>query len=160
MRVGITAAALIAALIMASSAEAARGTYAGTVSGTTGKIAVDVKIKNGIVTKVTHVRGKAIPSTCEISGPIPEISFDQAASLAVKPNGKFSGSYTQPTYGNVSTLSGKIKHKHMSGTLQVNAHYPAEGPYPEENCDTGPLAFNAKFGATDETVTTTPRLVR
>lgn len=122
---------------------------------TTGKIAFDVKIdRQGAVTKITAIRGRAIPSTCEISGPVPEVDFALPTALPVKPsNGKFSGSYSQPTYGNVSTISGRIRHEHVSGTLEVNYHYQAEGQYPEESCDTGPLPFNAKLGAPDETVT-------
>lgn len=157
MKVGLTAAICAATLLFAAPALAAKGTYAGTV-GTTGKIALDVKVsKAGFVKKVTALRGKDVPSTCEISGPGILVNFDTTVVLPVKStNGKFSGTLTQPTYGNVSTISGKVKHKHVSGTIQVNYHYAAEGPYPEESCDTGPLAFTGKFGAPDETLTPTP----
>jgi hypothetical protein len=160
MRAGLIAAVAAGALIVAAPAQAAKGTYAGTVTNTTGQIALDVKIQQGFVTKVTRLRGAQIPSTCEISGPIPAVRFDLASSLSVKQNGKFSGTYTQPTYGNESTISGRIKHKHVSGTIQVNYHYAAEAPYPEENCDTGPLAFTAKLGAPDGTQTPPARLGR
>jgi hypothetical protein len=156
MRAGLIAVVAAAALIAAAPAQAAKGTYAGTVTNTTGKIALDVKIQQGVVTKVTHLRGEGIPSTCEISGPIPAVDFDLASSLTVKSNGKFHGTYTQPTYGNESTISGRIKHKHVAGTIRVNYHYQADPQhgYPEENCDTGPLPFTAKLGAPDATVTT------
>jgi hypothetical protein len=96
---------------------------------------------------------RTIPSNCEFTGPVPSINFDLPTVLRVGPEtGRFAGQYTQPTYGNVSTISGKIRHKNMSGTVQVNYHYQAEGTYPEENCDTGPLAFTARFGAPDPTV--------
>ena len=157
MRVGLIAAVCAATLAFAGQAQAARGTYAGTVGGT-GKIALDVKVsKRGVVKKITALRGKDVPSNCELSGPGVLVNFDTPVVLSVRStNGKFSGSLTQPIYNNVSTISGKVKHKHVSGTIQVDYHYPAEDPYPEENCDTGPLAFNAKFGAPDEGVTPTP----
>lgn len=156
MRLGLTAALCCGALLVLSApAEAAKGTYAGTVGTTTGQIALDVKIsRQGIVKKITHLRGKQIPSNCEISGPVPSVNFDLATALPVKAtNGKFAGEFTQPTYGNVSTISGKIKHKNVTGTIQVNYHYQAEGSYPEENCDTGPLPFRARLGAPDPTAT-------
>jgi hypothetical protein len=155
------AAAALAALVIAAPAQAATGTYAGTVGTTTGKIALDVKINNqGVVKKITFLRGDTIPSNCEVSGPVPAINFDLPAVLRVDAqSGQFAGTYTQPTYGNQSTISGRIKHKRMSGTIQVNYHYPAENQYPEENCDTGPLQFSAKLGAPDMT-TPAPRLAR
>ena len=157
MKVGISLAVCTAVLAFAAPAMAGTGTYAGTV-GTTGKIALDAKIsKRGFVKKFIALRGKDAPSVCQISGPGVPVDFNTPVVLHVSStNGKFSGSLTQPTYGNVSTISGKVKHKHVSGTIEVNYHYPAEGPYPEEDCDTGPLPFNAKFGAVDETVTPTP----
>ncbi len=158
MRLGLTAGALCAAALVTvvAPANAAKGTYAGTVGTTTGKIALDVKVnKRGFVKKITELRGKSIPSTCEISGPVPSVNFTLPTELPVKStNGKFQGSFTQPTYGNVSTIKGKIKHKNVTGTIQVNYHYQAEGQYPEENCDTGPLPFSARYGALDETAPT------
>jgi len=156
MKVGISAAVCAVALAFAAPAMAAKGTYAGTV-GTTGKIALDVKVsKRGFVKKVTALRGVSVPSNCEISGPGIPVNFNTPVVLRLSSNGKFSGTLTQPTYGNVSSIRGKVKHKNVSGTIQVNYHYPAEGSYPEENCDTGPLQFNARFGAPDETLTPTP----
>lgn len=156
MKVGITAAICAAALACAAPAIAAKGTYAGTV-GTTGKIALDVKVsKRGFVKKITALRGVSVPSNCATSGPGIPVNFNTPVTLRIASNGKFSGMLIQPTYGNESSISGKIKHKHVSGTIQVDYHYQAEGPYPEEDCDTGPLPFNAKFGAPDETLTPTP----
>jgi hypothetical protein len=153
------AAASLAALAVAAPAQAATGTYAGTVGTTTGVIALDVKIsKQGVVKKITFLRGDHIPSNCEISGPVPSINFDLPTVLKVDAqSGEFGGTYTQPTYGNKSTISGRIKHKHTSGTVEVNYHYQADDQYPEENCDTGPLQFKAKLGAPDNT-TPAPRL--
>jgi hypothetical protein len=159
MRLCVTAALCCGALLVASApAQAAKGTYAGTVPNTTGKVAFDVKIsKKGIVKKITELRGKSIPSTCEVSGPVPSVNYTLPTVLRVDAvTGKFSGEFTQPTYGNVSSISGKIKHKNISGTIQVNYHYQAEGQYPEENCDTGPLPFKARLGNPDETITTPP----
>ncbi len=156
MSKGLVAAAAVGALLIAGPAQASTGTYAGTVGGT-GQFAMDVKInKFNIITKVKELRGKAIPTHCEISG-AQVANHTLPTNLSVKTsNGKFGGSFTQPTYGNVSTISGKIKHKHVSGTLKINYHYAAEGELPEENCDTGPLQFNAKLGAPDGTETTPP----
>jgi len=154
MRKGLIAATAATALIAAAPAQAARGTYAGTVTDTTGKIALDVKIRRGLVIKVTEIRVTDVPSNCEISGPGIQVRHTVTdANLPVKTNGKFRGSFTQPDYGNVSTIRGRIVHKHVSGTFHINYHYPAEGTYPEENCDTGTLAYTAKLGAPDETLT-------
>ena len=81
-------------------------------------------------------------------------------SLSHQSNGRFNGTYTQPTYGNESTISGRIKHKHVAGTVQINYHYPPDPAhgYPEENCDAGKLVFKAELDAPDETVPPTPRV--
>ncbi len=155
MRLGLTAALCCGAvLVTAVPAQAAKGTYAGTVTGTTGQIALDVKISRvGIVKKITQLRGRTIPSNCEISGPVPSVNFTLPTVLRVGPEtGRFAGQYTQPTYGNVSSISGKIRHRNVSGTVQVAYHYQAEGSYPEENCDTGPLPFTARLGNPDGTI--------
>ena len=154
MRRALIVAAVAGSLLAAAPAMAAKGTYAGTVTNTTGVFALDVKINRfGFVTKITHIRVKDVPSQCETSGEVP-VHHDIPANVSVKENGKFSGSLTQPTYGNVSTFAGRIKHKHVSGTFDINYHYAAEGSYPEENCDTGTLAFAGKLGAPDATQTT------
>ena len=156
MRIALTAALCCGSLLVGVvPAQAAKGTYAGTVTGTTGQIALDVKISRaGIVKKITQLRGRGIPSNCEVSGPVPSVNFTLPTVLAVNArSGRFAGQYTQPTYGNVSSISGKIKHKNVSGTVRVAYHYQAEGAYPEENCDTGPLPFTARLGNPDGTVT-------
>src|SRR5215218_7943647 len=95
MKAGLVAAAAAIALIGAAPAQAAKGTYAGTVTNTAGHVAFDVKISRlGVVTKVTRLRGKDIPSNCEQSGQIPDVNFDLAAKLTVQSNGRFSGTYT------------------------------------------------------------------
>lgn len=158
MRNTLLAATMTTVLALAAPAYAAKGTYAGSLPGTTGKIAFDVKIKRGEVTKITEFRGAKIPQTCEISGPIPEtVEFALPQTLPVDPkNGKFKGAYPQPTYGNVSTIKGAFDGETVTGKMRVNWHYQAEGPYPEENCDTGKLAFEAELGAPDETGTPPP----
>ena len=162
-KIGLVAIVAAATLVFAGSAQARKGTFAGYAGGT-GKFALDAKIsKRGFIKKVTAVRGTDVPSTCEISGPGIPVNFDTPVVLRVSQvTARFSGSLTQPTYGNVSTISGKFKHKHVTGTIEVDYHYPAEGPYPEENCDTGPLSFNAKLGNPDQTATPPPaaRLAR
>ena len=156
-RIGLVALVAAATLVFAGSAQARKGTFAGYVGGT-GKFALDAKIsKRGFIKKVTALRGTEVPSTCEISGPGILVNFDTPVVLRVSQvTAKFAGKLTQPTYGNVSTISGKFKHKRVKGTLEVDYHYPAEGPFPEENCDTGPLRFNAKLGNPDQTGTPPP----
>src|SRR5688572_18513429 len=107
MRKALITAVAAGTLVFAASAQAAKGTYAGTVTNTTGKIALDVKIQQGFVTKVTRVRGVDIPSQCEVSGQV-TVHHDFSTKLTVKGNGRFRGSFTQPTYGNVSTIAGRI----------------------------------------------------
>ena len=156
MRAGFCAAGCAAAvLVFAAPAEAAKGTWAGTVPNTTGKVALDAKIsRQGFLTKITQIRIKDVPTQCEVSGPVPAVEHTFSGRLTIQSNGTFSGTFTQETYGNQSSFSGKFKRngKSVNGTLQVNYHYPAQGTFPEENCDTGALAFKAKFGATDETL--------
>src|SRR5205085_11409418 len=114
MRLRVTAAIGCAAvsLAFAAPAFAEKGTYAGTVGTGTGVIALDTKIsKQAIVKKITFLRGAKIPSPCEVSGPVPSVNFDLPTVLKVDPQTrKFGGTFTQPTYGNESTISGKVKH--------------------------------------------------
>lgn len=155
MRVGLIAAIVAGSLVVAAPAEAAKGTYAGTVTNTTGKIALDVKINRlGFVLKVTAIRVKDVPTQCP-SGPA-TVNHNISANLPINNHGRFSGTFTQPDRTNVSTMRGRIKHKHVSGTFDINFHYPAEGNFPEEDCDTGVLAFTGKLGAPDETQTARP----
>jgi hypothetical protein len=164
MRIGLITAIAAGALAVAAPAQAAKGTYAGSVTSTTGKIALDVKIQQGFVTKITHLRGKGIPATCEVSGPIPlnielssQVPVDQQKSeVPVEQNAKFKGAYTQPTYGNVSTIKGTFFGGTVEGKLDISHHYQAEGQHPEENCETGKIAFKAKFGAPDGTQRSRP----
>jgi hypothetical protein len=154
MRVGLITAAIAVALVAAAPASAATGTYAGTVTNTAGKIALDVKISRaGFVKKITEIRVKDVPSNCETSGPGIGVDHTLPTSLPVRSNGKFEGFFQQPVYNNVSSIAGKIKHKHVRGGFRIDYHYAAEDPYPEEDCDTGPLNFTGKFGAPDETQT-------
>lgn len=157
MRVGLITGAVAAMLVVAAPAHAAKGTYAGEVTNTTGKIALDVKIKRGHVVKITYLRGKGIPSNCEVSGQIPAVNFDLPATLVVnQQTAKFNGTYVQPTYGNESSIKGTFFGRKVEGKVRVNYHYAAEGEYPEENCDTGRLRFEASLDNPDETVTSRP----
>ena len=149
MRKSLFASTALVVLAVAVPAGAAKGVFAGDV-GDGGNIALDVKLKNGVVAKIVRVRGDKVPSTCEISGPIPEVSFNRPVKVVVDETGKFKGSYTQPTFGNVSTMKGRFDGETVTGKLRVNFHYPAEAEYPEENCDTGNIPFTAELGAPDE----------
>ncbi len=147
---GVGAGAVIAALAVATPAHAATGTWAGSVTGTTGKIALDGKVnRQGFVTKIKQIRVKDVPSQCEVTGPA-TVGHTFPATLRIQ-NGGFGGTYTQPTYGNQTTIDGRFNRsgRKITGTIQINYHYLE--PPPEENCDTGPLAFKVKLGATDET---------
>ena len=147
---GVVAGAVIAALVVATPAHAATGTWAGSV-GTTGKIALDGKInREGFVTKIKQIRVKDVPSQCEVSGPA-TVGHAFPATLKIRNDGSFGGTYTQPTYGNQTTIDGRFNRsgRKITGTIQINYHYLE--PPPEENCDTGPLAFKAKLNAPDET---------
>src|ERR1044072_4263230 len=102
MRVGLIAAAAAAALVVAAPSQAATGTYAGTVTNTQGKIALDVKINRaGFVTKIKEIRVKDVPSNCETSGPGVPVDHQLPTSLPVRDNGKFEGFFQQPVYNNV-----------------------------------------------------------
>jgi hypothetical protein len=119
------------------------------------QIALDVKIsKAGFVKKVTEIRVKDVPSNCDVSGPVPAVEHTFPATLRVdQQTARYGGTYTQPDYGNQSRIDGKIKRRKTKGTIQINYHYPAQGQFPEENCDTGVLAYKASLDNVDETVT-------
>ena len=147
----IIGAAIAAAMLLPATAQAATKTYAGTTEGG-GVIALDVKVSHkGVVRKITEARGAQLPTVCEQSGKVPShLTFPDP--IEVKRNGKFADDYAQPTYGNVSMIGGKFKgKKKVSGTIDVDFHFPAEDGYPEENCSTGPIDFQAKAGKKDET---------
>ena len=151
--VGSIVAACAATLVLAAPAQAARGTYAGTITNTTGKIALDVKIsKAGFVKKVTEIRVTDVPSTCEISGQA-TVQHTFPADLRVdQQTARYGGTYTQPNAGNQSRIDGKIKRRKTKGTIQIDYLYPPQGGVPEENCDTGLLAYKASLDNVDETV--------
>jgi hypothetical protein len=152
---GVGAATLAATLALAASAQAEIGTWAGTVTGTTGQIALDVKInRQSALTKVKQIRVKDVPSQCPVEGTA-NVAHTFPANLKIQGDGSFSGAYSQPTYGNQSTFAGQFNrngHK-IKGTIQINFHYPAEGGVPEEDCDTGPLPYKVKYNAPDGTQT-------
>ncbi len=152
---GVGAATLAATLALAASAQAEIGTWAGTVTGTNGKIALDVKItKQSALTKVKQIRVKDVPSQCPVEGTA-NVAHTFPAKLKIQGDGSFSGVYSQPTFGNKTTIDGQFNRNgnKIKGTIQINFHYPADGGVPEEDCDTGPLSYKAKYGAPDQTQT-------
>jgi hypothetical protein len=149
---GAGVATLAATLALAAPADAAIGTWAGSV-GTTGKIALDVKInRQGYVTKVKQLRVKEAPATCDITTGAVTVTNTFPSNLKIQGDGSFGGIYTQPTYGNQTSINARFNRsgRKITGTVDLNYHYL--NPPPEENCYTGPLSFKAKYNAPDETV--------
>jgi hypothetical protein len=143
------ATATVATLVPATAASAKTATYAGTTEGG-GRVGVDVVIKKHKVRKITAARGTDLPAVCEQSGPLP-VDATLPVTIKVSKKGKFDVAIEQPVYGNVSRLKGRFDGKKLTGRLDLDAHYPAEGIYPEEDCATGVIEFMAKRGAPDET---------
>jgi hypothetical protein len=146
---GAALAVAVAAGALAAPAVAGNATYAGKTDGG-GKFAADVVIKKGKVKTIAAARAVNLPGECEQSG---KQRLDIAAPEAIPVNekGKFKYVFTQPEYGNVTTLKGKFDGKELVGTLDLNLHYLATDTLPEEDCSTGPLAFEGTKGATDQT---------
>ena len=143
------AAGTVVMLAPISSALAKTATYAGTTEGD-GKVAADVVIKKHKVKKITEARGFNLPAVCELSGPMP-VDATLPGPVKVSRKGKFDVTFQQPVYGNVSHTKGRFDGKKLTGKLELDAHYPATNIYPEEDCVTDVLKFNAKRGAPDET---------
>jgi hypothetical protein len=150
-RITLIALAALTAVMLApvTGASAKTATYAGTTEGD-GRVAADVVIKKHKVRKITEARGFNLPAVCEQSGPLP-VDATLPGPIKVSKRGKFDVTIEQPVYGNVSRVKGRFDGKKLTGKLDLDAHYPAEGIYPEEDCATGPIEYNAKRGAPDET---------
>jgi hypothetical protein len=150
-RMMLGTAAVTAAFMLApiGAASAKTATYAGTTEGD-GKVAADVVIKKHKVKKITEARGFNLPAVCELSGPLP-VDATLPGPVKVSKKGKFDVFYEQPVYGNLSHVRGKFDGRKLTGTLDLDAHYPAQGIYPEEDCATDVLTFKAERGALDET---------
>jgi hypothetical protein len=134
-----------------ASASAATKVYGGTAEFG-GRIAMDVKLsKSGVAKKILEIRGVDVPGTCEQSGPGILLNARITPSIKVSEKGKFKFSSTDH-YGNHTTVKGKFsgrKDKRVSGELVYANHFPAEGPYPEEDCATDPTGFKAHKGGED-----------
>lgn len=145
-------AVVAGALALPAGASAAKVVYGGTTEGG-GRVAMDVKVSHkGVPKKITEIRGVDLPATCEQSGPGAKLNARVPVSLKIDKNGEFSFSYTEPTYGNTSSITGKVRgHKldKLKGTLNYANHYPADAKYPEENCSTGPLKYKVKAAGAD-----------
>ena len=142
-------AVALVALALPAAASAATKTYAGGMDGG-GKLGIDVKVKHGKVKKITEIRGTDIPTVCDESGPVPShLTFPTL--IKVDKKGRFEAGFEQPTYGNVSTIKGRFKAKMVEGKLSVDYHYPAEDGYPEEDCHTSKLGYQAIAGFPDPT---------
>lgn len=161
MRASIAAVCASVALSAPAAASAKVVTWGGAVAPE-GTIALDAKVnKFGFAKTIIGLRGKGIPTQCP-SGPSKisvnlnrENTTDPDGSkfgIKVKRNGKFSFSYTDPTYNLTRSIKGKFagpKDKRVGGEFQYGAHYPADAYLPEENCDTGTLDYSATKNGTD-----------
>lgn len=148
-KTAVTTSALLLALPGAASA--ATKVYAGDAE-IGGQVAMDVKVsKAGAAKRITGLRAVDLPAMCEISGgPVP-VHMDTAPVIKVSKRGRFSFEFTD-TYDNTTTLSGKFKghnDKRVVGEFLYADHFPAEEPYPEENCTTEKTRFEAEKGAPD-----------
>jgi len=152
MRRGMTllAGALAGLMMLPVVAGAATKTYGGT-TGVGGAVAMDVKLnKKGVARRILEIRGVDLEGTCEISGPGIELNMRIVEDLAVS-KGRFHFDFTDE-YGNASHLEGRFtgkKDKRVSGTFRYANHFPAEGPYPEEDCATAESGFALKKGGSD-----------
>lgn len=145
------AAAAAAILAVATPAAAEEVEYTGTAA-IGGKITLVVKLnKKGVPKKVTEIRARELPGTCEISGAIP-LDAQKTVDVKVSSEGTFEYATETDAYGQQSTVEGKFKgkkSKRITGTFVYEGHFPAEGPYPEENCSTGESTYSLKKGAPD-----------
>ncbi len=148
LRKASTTAALVLTLGLALPAAASAGTkvYSGKAE-IGGKVTLEVIVsKAGVAKWITELRAQDLPGTCEISGgPIP-LDMNAPTNIKVSKQGEFGLKYTDE-YDNKSTLSGKFegkKDKRVSGAFRYASRYPAEGPYPEEDCATERTRFEGK----------------
>jgi len=153
VKVGLGMIATVVALAAPSAANAAILTYGGSIAGGTAesKIAVDVKVsRKGVIKKVTELRAVEIPINCEQSGA--QTAYTTIpVSLPVDGKGRFSFEYTDPVYGNTSSINGVFKPngRAIAGRFVYANHFPAEGGLPEEDCASPLLGFKVKLGGAD-----------
>ena len=143
------AVALVAAcaLVVPASAANKTVTYAGKTDGGS-DVGLDVAVKKGKVTQIVNVRAIHVLLHCDQSGDVPTGNIRlPLLNVKVNKHGKFNLTYTEPNTPNTSTFSGKT----VSGTFVYAHHFPAENQYPEENCHTDQLSFQATRGAPDAT---------
>ena len=157
MRSWALAAVAATMLAVPAAASAVTQTYGGTTSGD-GQVAMDIKFdRNGFPRKVVEVRGNEIPITCEQSGAIPgganfRVNF---AALGLSAPRIINGSFffkNTDTYGNHSYFHGRFfggQLQRVAGDFLYSNHFLAEGPYPEEDCTSGPQTFAVKRGGPD-----------
>ncbi len=149
-RAAVAVAVAAAALVAAAPAAAGTADYTGTAA-IGGRITLEVKLsKKGVPKKVTEIRARDLPGTCEISGAIP-LDAQRAVKVKVSKKGTFEYATETDSYGQQSTVEGKFSKngKRITGKVVYEGHFPAEGPYPEENCSTGESTYSLKKGAAD-----------
>ena len=147
----IVTGAVVAGLALPAVAGAKVVTYAGTGDGGE-NVGLDVRVnKKGKPKKVLEARGTDLNLQCEQSGELSGYTrFPQ--EIKVNRKGKFSASYAQPTYGNVSSIEGRFKPKKIvKGEFVFDYHFPADDTYPEEDCTSGTVTYEAERGAEDAT---------
>jgi hypothetical protein len=147
------AVALVAAcaLVVPASAANKTVTYAGkTAAGS--DVGLDVAVKKGRVTQIINVRAIHVLLHCDQSGDVPTGNIRlPLLNVKVNKHGKFNLTYTEPNSPNTSTFTGKFKGKTVSGSFVYAHHFPADDQYPEENCHTDQISFDATRGAPDAT---------
>jgi hypothetical protein len=147
---GAVAFVAACALVVPASAANKTVTYAGTADAGA-DVGLDVVVKKGKVKKISTVRASHVLLHCDQSGDVPTGHMDLPLGLKVNKHGKFHLTYTEPNTPNTSVFSGKFKGKTVSGSFVYAHHFPAENQYPEENCHTDQLSFQATRGAPDAT---------
>lgn len=149
-----------AALAVPASASAATKIYGGTAA-IGGKVAIDVKLnKQGVPKRITELRAVGVPGTCAISGPNVPLNATLPVNLKVAKDRTYEFKVTD-SFGNTSHIEGKFNAsgKKASGSFVYASHFPAEGPYPEEDCSSPKTGYSIKKGGPDaiETPPQAPR---
>ncbi|MFN8150371.1 MAG: hypothetical protein U0R24_04490 [Solirubrobacterales bacterium] len=149
-RAAVAVAIVATALTAAAPASAETADYTGTAA-IGGRITLEVKLSNkGVPKQVTEIRARDLPGTCEISGTSP-LDAQRTVKVKVSSKGTFEYATETDAYGQQSTVEGKFSKngKRITGSFVYEGHFPAEGPYPEENCSTGESKYSLKKGAAD-----------
>lgn len=143
-----------AALALPAAAGAKVVTYAGSTADDA-HVALDVKLDRfGLPKRVVQLRASNVPAVCDVSGVLRVSTGPVPASLTVtRPKFRFAGLFTQPTYGNQSTVNGRFSSKRVvSGAFNYSYHFLADAAFPEENCNTGDIFYTAQKNAPDLTL--------